>query len=340
VSGSAPPETLDQPASASAEPTDAAEQPARGEAQESPTPSTGATVPTTTPARTGSDQRDTRTTRAISPCGVPKLVSCLQIGDFSEAHRVFGCGVPKPGSRRLTCRTCRRNRILAPHSWTKRPFLTCSRYETALAELHQTRDRSVADLIRRMERHRAEVIAALPSSTCPARTTATVKCGEPGSAELGPTPTGASAVKPDPLARLSRSSGTAAGRVEIRDWARCPSGFLIGNPNRLSEQVRLRRHTRGGSDRDCVGQPAGRARSWSSPSPGPSACLRTAFSTRGVWRPRRMRRSRRSARLRWRGWLCGQGRLVAVSAVTAAVGALQKRPNQVDRGGEDNHRRL
>jgi hypothetical protein len=123
-----------------------------------------------------------------------------------------------------------------------------------------------------MERHRAEVIAALPSSTCPARTTATVKCGEPGSAELGPTPTGASAVKPDPLARLSRSSGTAAGRVEIRDWARCPSGFLIGNPNRLSEQVRLRRHTRGGSDRDCVGQPAGRARSWSSPSPG-AFCL-------------------------------------------------------------------
>src|SRR6266536_6340672 len=67
ASGSAPPITLDQPASASAESTDAAEQSARGEAQESPTPSTDATVPTATPARTGSARRDTQTTRAISP---------------------------------------------------------------------------------------------------------------------------------------------------------------------------------------------------------------------------------------------------------------------------------
>jgi hypothetical protein len=67
VSDSAPPETLDQPASASAEPTDAAEQPPRGEAQESPAPSIDATVPTATPARTGSARRDTQTTRAISP---------------------------------------------------------------------------------------------------------------------------------------------------------------------------------------------------------------------------------------------------------------------------------
>jgi hypothetical protein len=34
-------------------------------------------------------------------------------------------------------------------------------YETAIGELERLRDPSVAELLRRMERHRAEVIAAL-----------------------------------------------------------------------------------------------------------------------------------------------------------------------------------
>src|SRR6266851_4873895 len=50
-------------------------------------------------------------------------------------------------------------------------------------------------------------------------------------------------------------------------------------------------------------------------------------------------RGRRSARLRWRGWLRGPRWLAAVLAVTpGAVGALQKRLNQVDRHREDDRR--
>src|SRR6266545_2856689 len=66
ATGSTPPGTLDQPASASGEPAGEGS-PAHAATRESRVPSSDPAAPTNTPARTGSERRDTQTTRAISP---------------------------------------------------------------------------------------------------------------------------------------------------------------------------------------------------------------------------------------------------------------------------------
>jgi hypothetical protein len=66
ATGSTPPGTLDQLASASGEPAGEGSL-ARVATRESRVPSSDAVAPTNTPARTGSERRDTQTTRAINP---------------------------------------------------------------------------------------------------------------------------------------------------------------------------------------------------------------------------------------------------------------------------------
>jgi hypothetical protein len=67
ANGSATPATRDQPESASALRSAGGGSPARAGGRGSPSPSSHAVVPAAIPARTGSEQRDTRTTRANGP---------------------------------------------------------------------------------------------------------------------------------------------------------------------------------------------------------------------------------------------------------------------------------